>query len=63
MIKQLSVWSLLIVISIGLCSCSRTKLKIDKEVRHFWGSKDQIVEFLGKPEARAERWEILAIGD
>ena len=49
-------------VCLNLTACSRTK-KESKEVRSWWGSKEQICEFLNTPEAKAERWLVEALGE
>jgi len=34
-----------------------------KEQRVFWGNKEEIKQFLDKPEAQAQRWLLQAIGE
>lgn len=48
-----------------LTSCSLLKPKTiePKEVRVWWGSKEQIKTFLDSPQAQANRWVCEAIGE
>ena len=46
--------------SMSLIGCLRTQ---PKELNYWWGSKQEIKEFLDKPEAKAEKWLIQSIGE
>ena len=62
LLKKLGVCLILMTVCLNLTACSRTK-KESKEVRSWWGSKEQICEFLNTPEAKAERWLVEALGE
>lgn len=47
----------------GCLKTTTSGLKATPEVRVFWGTKTEVVEFLSKPEARSERWFIQSIGN
>jgi len=63
--KKLTI-VLILLTSVLVSGCFKTTnsgLKATPEVRVFWGTKTEIVEFLSKPEARSERWFIQSIGN
>lgn len=58
------VFVLLAAVMVSGCfKTTSSGLKATPEVRVFWGTKTEIVEFLSKPEARSERWFIQSIGN
>ena len=59
--KKILLLSFIIFTLIG---CVKQKEVIEeKEVRVFWGRKEEIKIFLNSPTAKAERWLIEALGE
>ena len=53
------------IISLSVSGCltsSKTLPKEAEEVRVYWGSKEECINFLGSPSAKAERWLCEALG-
>jgi len=55
----------LIIVSVILSSCLLTHQTISKpkEQRTFWGTKQEVIEFLNSPNAQSNRWLVEALGD
>ena len=45
------------------CVTSHNSPQKIEALREWHGSKQDIIDFLGSPQAQAERWEVLAIGN
>ena len=62
MIKKLSVSLGLIAVSLILISCARITPKITSEpVTKYWGTKQEVINFLQSPKAAADRWLLEAL--
>lgn len=64
-LKQVSVLITLTSVCLTLTSCSVIKRppKEAQEIRTWWGNKQEIVDFLNSPSAKADRWVCEAIGE
>lgn len=62
LLNRLFACSLLLSVSLTLISCVRTQPKT-KEVKVWWGSREEIKTFLDSDKAKAERWFIQALGE
>ena len=52
-----------LLVLINGCGTHRTPTKPPEVVKVFWGNKDECINFLGSPQAQAERWLLQALDD
>jgi len=53
----------LLIISLLTLGSGCKTVPQNKEIRAWWGSKEEVCQFLQKPEAKASRWMVQALGE